>query len=96
MATNYAGTYVSTATAVHTGEGVLLGLLISNSQAAADTVTIYDSTGASRTILTLHVPPNTVEGPQYITWPRSMPIAFTIGLYVDPDNSLVNVWAIGK
>jgi hypothetical protein len=97
MATNYAGTYVSSSTTVHTGEGVLLGLIISNTQAAVDTITVYDNTAASGTVLLkLYVPSNAAEGPQHITWPRSMPIAFSTGLHVAPSKSVVNVWAIGK
>ena len=79
---------------VHTGGGRLLGLLVSSSQASAQTVTFYDATSAAAgsEILAVAIPAG--AGPFYAMFPREQGLAFTTGLYVEPASAEVALWAV--
>lgn len=79
---------------VHTGQGILLGFLISNTSGAAVTVTFYDDTAANagQEILAVDAPTN--MEPRYVMFPRHMGLKFDDGLYVAHGNAEVAVWAV--
>lgn len=98
MATIYAGSTsfvpAGSPTTIHTGRGALLALLVSHSQAAAQTVTLYDSGAVSGTVLTrVTVAPE--ASPAMILFPESFPLRFVTGLAVHPGNCDVTVIASG-
>jgi hypothetical protein len=79
---------------VHTGAGRLLGLLVSSAQASAQTVTFYDDTTGKpgEEILAVAIPAG--AGPFYAMFPREQGLAFTTGLYVEPADAEVAIWAV--
>ena len=82
----------STAT-LHSAAGRLLGFLISHTNAAVQTVTFYDNTAASGTvILVVNVSPN--ETPAFVMLERDAGIAFSTGLHVNQGNCNVSVWSV--
>ena len=88
------GSCHTAAATVHTGAGVLLGLLISHAQVTAQAVTLYDNTAASGTVLLIViVAPE--RSPFYVTFPRDLAPAFTTGLHVAPGNCAVAIWGMG-
>jgi hypothetical protein len=89
-----AGSYHTAAATVHTGAGLLLALLISHSQATVQTVTLYDNTAASGTVL-LAVDVEPTRSPIYLRFPRNLAPAFSTGLHVVPGNCKVALWGIG-
>ncbi len=91
----YKGARVSGATTtIHSGPGWFLGFLISHGQGTAQTVTIYNNTSGSGTILVQVTQPPNVQ-PLFVWFPES--IEFDRGLtVVAPANVEVNVWAKGR
>ena len=78
---------------LHSAAGRLLAFLISHAQTSIQTVTFYDNTAASGTvILTVDVSHN--ETPRYLAFPRNAGIEFTTGLHVAQGNCDVAVWRI--
>lgn len=79
---------------VHTGAGRLLGFLLSNGEAAAQTVTFYDHTSAvaGQEILAVAMPAGVQ--PVYILFPRQQAPTFQDGLYIEPNSALVAIWAV--
>jgi len=86
--------YVTSAATVHTDAGILLGLLISHAEAAAQTVTLYDNTAASGTVL-LAVTVAPEASPVHLVFPRDLAPAFTTGLHVVPGACKVAIWGLG-
>jgi hypothetical protein len=82
------------ANAIHTGAGALRGFLISNNSASSlATVTFFDNTTATGSILlTVNVPASTQ--PYYIMFPRDHAPRFTVGLSATFTFSAVAVWSI--
>ncbi|MCZ7568971.1 MAG: hypothetical protein M5U01_10345 [Ardenticatenaceae bacterium] len=98
MATIYAGASsfvpAGSPATIHTGRGALLALLASHGQAAAQTLTLYDSGAASGTILArVTVAPE--ASPAVILFPDGFPLRFATGLAVDPGGCDVSVIASG-
>ena len=88
------GSYHTAAATVHTGPGLLLGLLISHAEAAAQTVTLYDNTSAAGTVLlAIDVAPE--ASPAHLVFPRDLAPAFATGLHVVPGACKVALWGIG-
>ncbi len=82
-------------TLVHTGPGALVAVLVSHSQSAAQTVTIYDNTAGSGTVLfSVILPPNIP--PFFVELSSSLQLPFSTGLYVSPATATMIVWAIGR
>ena len=82
----------STAT-LHSAAGRLLAFLISHAQATVQTVTFYDNTAASGTvILAVHIDPT--ESPAYIRFDRENGIPFSTGLHVNQGNCAISVWSV--
>ena len=79
---------------VHTGGGRLLGLLISNAAASAQTVVFHDAVNGDgdNQILSVAIPAG--AGPFYTMFPREQGLAFTTGLYVEPASAEVALWAV--
>ena len=91
MATNYFGKRV-TAAPIITGAGLLHGFLISHAQATVQTVTFYDNTAASGTVLlTAYIAPE--RNPTFILFPRRYSIPFTTGLSATYTNCELSIWA---
>ncbi len=83
-----------TAKKIHTGSGRLLGYVISHNQSAAQSVTFYDNTAASGTVLhKVFVSPESC--PVVIKFSKDDGIIFATGLTVDPGSCDVAVWAVG-
>ena len=80
------------------GAGRLLGYLISHKEAAAQTVTFYDSKTASGTILHVVIVP-AANCPYYVRFGhggREEGIAFSVGLSVNAGSCEVAVWSVGS
>ena len=95
--TIYDGTYLAAgagaASTVHSAAGRLLGIFISHAQAGVQTVTFYDNTAASGTvIMKLNVDPT--RCPYYVQFPRNAGIAFNTGLHVVNGWCNMNVWSL--
>ena len=91
MATNHFGKRV-TAAPIITGSGLLHGFLVSHNQATVQTLTFYDNTAASGTVLlTAYIAPEV--NPVFILWPRRHSVPFTTGLSATYTNCELNVWA---
>ena len=91
MATNYFGKRV-TAAPIITGKGLLHGLLVSHAEEDPQTVTIYDNTAASGTVLlVLYVARE--QCPALLLFPRREAIPFTTGLSATYTNCELAVWA---
>jgi hypothetical protein len=93
-----AGSFIAAgggAVTVHTGRGRLRGLLLSHAQAAVQTVTIYDNTAASGTVLLrLHLAPEL--SPWFLMFPEVHAPTFSTGLTVDPGANIdLAVWCVG-
>lgn len=88
------GSYHTAAATVHTGAGILLGLLISHAQSTTQTVTLYDNTSASGTVL-LAVDVAPEASPAHLVFPRDNAPDFATGLHVVPGNCKVAVWGLG-
>ncbi len=92
MATVYNGNRMTAANLI-TGAGKLLGFIVSHAQATVQTVTFYDNTAASGTVLlTVYIDPN--RCPTYVQFPRQHPIEFSTGLAASFANCELNVWAV--
>ncbi|MGD8466366.1 MAG: hypothetical protein PVI09_21115 [Anaerolineae bacterium] len=79
---------------VHSGAGVLRGYLISHSETTIQTVTFYDNTAASGTVLLIvKVAPEQV--PLRHMFGRDDVLSFSTGLSVDVGNCDICVWAVG-
>lgn len=92
MATMYRGTRASAANII-TGAGSLRGLLISHNQATVQTVTLYDNTAASGTILA-QIYLNPAQSPYRLALARDDAITFATGLSWSGTNCELNVWAV--
>lgn len=77
-----------------TGSGILRGFLISHGSGVTDhTITFYDNTAASGTILLIvHI--DHANMPVYIRFGRDDAIRFATGLSAEYGDSEVNVWAV--
>lgn len=96
MATKYYGTQIPAsggAVTVHTGAGELQAIMVSHSQAGAETVTLYNNTEGSGVKLAVLVIP---AGLQPFYFKLDPPAVFSTGLTVDPDDAEVTVWAVGS
>ena len=81
------------ASTVHSAAGRLLAILVSHAQAAVQTVTIYDNTAASGTvIMKLNVDPG--QCPYYVEFPRNAGIAFSTGMHVVNGWCDINLWSL--
>lgn len=75
-----------------TGQGILHGWFMSHAQTATpQTVTFYDNTAASGTILAI-IRLNPAQMPHYVMFPRRMAIPFTTGLSADFTGVDLLVW----
>jgi hypothetical protein len=93
MATIYNGQRMTAANLI-TGGGKLLGFIVSHAQATVQTVTFYDNTAASGTVLlTVYIDPT--RCPTYIRFPSRHPLEFSTGLSATYTNCELNVWAVG-
>lgn len=82
-----------TAANIISGRGVLRGFLVSHDQATVQTLTFYDNTAASGTVLlAIHVAPE--QCPFYVMWPRRDAIPFETGLSYSGANFELVVWAV--
>jgi hypothetical protein len=84
----------SPADGIHTNAGILRGFLISNNSAAAiATVTFFDNTTATGTVLaTIHL--GAGQNPFYVMFPRDHAPRFTTGLSATLANATVSVWSV--
>jgi hypothetical protein len=91
--TNYLCRRLSSACLI-TGAGILRGLIISHDQTTAQSVTFYDNTAASGTIL-LKVWVAPEQCPVHLEWQRAESPSFSTGLSyaVSHANVEVSVWA---
>jgi hypothetical protein len=81
------------ASTVHSAAGRLLAILVSHAQATVQTVTIYDNTAASGTvIMKLSVDP--ARCPYYVQFPRNAGIPFGTGLHVVNGWCDMNIWSV--
>ena len=89
----YNGNRITESELVHTGSGYLLGYLISHAESSAQAVVFYDNTAASGTVIQrVYVSPE--SSPRYLRFPIG--ISFATGLFVNPGNCEVSIWASGK
>jgi len=94
MATDYR-LVITGNTLVHTGGGRLAAVLVSNKEASPQTVTIYDNTAASGTVIfQLYLNPSKL--PFHIIFPLGHQPVFNTGLYVVPGATTAQVWAVGN
>lgn len=90
--TNYFGTRPSAANII-TGAGHLRGFLVSHDQAAVQTLTFYDNTAASGTVLLIvYIAPE--RNPIRIMFARADAIVFSTGLSYAAPNCEIAVWAV--
>ena len=91
---NYNGVRVSgLVSTVHTGNGRLLGYMISHNEVGNQDVTFYDNTTATGTVLAkVIVAPD--QSPFFVRFDE--PQTFTTALTVHPGNCEVAVWASGR
>ena len=83
----------ATAALITSGAGKLLGLIASHAQATVQTITFYDNTAASGTVLlTIYIAPE--RNPVYIQFPKQNPIEFSTGLAASYTNCELSVWAV--
>ena len=77
------------------GPGGLYGVLVSHYQATVQTLTFYDNTAASGTVLcTIHIAPE--QCPVLLKWARRDAIPFTTGLSFTAANCDLVVWAVDQ
>lgn len=98
--TNYQQ-HLSSSTLVHTGSGLLAGLVVSMHAASTTlTLTCYDNTAASGTILLrLNLSPDAVAQPFVLFFPDRFAPRFSTGLYLQlsaSGDASVNLWASGN
>jgi hypothetical protein len=79
---------------VHTGAGRLLGFLVSSPQAGCTTITFYDATSAAAGYEILAVCVWSANRPFYLMFPRHQSLTFQTGLYIEPNNAKVAIWAV--
>ena len=93
-----AGERVSSGSAtLYTGSGRVIGIMVSHAEATTQTVTIYDNTAASGTILAV-IKVHPYQSPVYIRFgeTRELWLYFATGLTVDAGAHCdVNVWWLG-
>ena len=92
MATVYSG-HRPTAANIITGAGVLRGFLVSTAQTTPQTVTLYDNTAASGTILAV-VYLNPAQSPFFLMLDRHDRLAFATGLSYAGANCELLIWAV--
>ncbi|MEA3438860.1 MAG: hypothetical protein U9R58_01100 [Chloroflexota bacterium] len=91
----YKTSHITSNTNIHTGAGSVISLIISHSEAAAQTITLYDNTIASGTVLAaFKVAPE--ASPKQITFPVPYYLRFSTGLTVEPGNCTVILQSIGN
>ena len=89
----YNGVRVTETNLLHTGNGYLLGYMISHEENTAQAVYFYDSTSAGGTLVQkVFVAPE--SSPVFVRWRTG--IGFSTGLFVVPGNCEVSVWATGR
>ena len=101
ISSNHDGLLVAAGTTptLHSTAGRLLGYLVSHDQTSVQTITFYDNTAASGTVLhRIHVAPE--QCPYYVRFGapphRREGIKFTTGLTVDPGaNCDLAIWSVG-
>ena len=91
------GTYLAAgagaASTVHSAAGRLIAILVCHAQAGVQTVTFYDNTAASGTvILKLNIDPS--RCPTYVEFPRNAAIPFSTGLHVVNGWCNLNLWSV--
>lgn len=87
-------TNVTANTNIHSGGGTVIHLIINHSESTAQTVTLYDNTVASGTIIaSFKVAPE--ASPANIMFPRRFYLRFSIGLTVEPGNCSVIITSVG-
>jgi hypothetical protein len=84
----------SPADGIHTNAGILRGFLVCNNSAAAiATLTLYDNTTATGTVLaTIHL--GAGQNPFYVMFPRDHAPRFTTGLSATFANATVLIWSV--
>lgn len=90
---SYNGQRVTEVGLVHTGKGFLRGYLASHEEISAQPVTFYDNIAGAGTIIH-KVFIDRAMSPFYVIFEDG--IAFSTGLYVNPGNCEVSIWASGK
>ena len=83
----------------HTGPGILTGLVLSIDGSTAVTLTAYDNTAASGTIIfQAHISPESAEQPFSVFFSDRYAPRFATGLYLamSAAGMSVNYWAVGK
>ena len=89
----YLAAAASAATTLHTTAGRLLGIFISHAQGTVQTVTFYDNTAASGTvIMKLNIDPTRV--PYFVMFDRDAGIPFSTGLHIVNNWCNMNVWSV--
>ena len=88
-------TNVTGTTNIHTGKGTVINLIMSHSEATAQTVTLYDALIGSGTVLaTFKIAPE--ASPSIVNFPEPYYLRFTTGLTVVPGNCTVIVQSVGS
>jgi hypothetical protein len=83
----------ATAALIVSGAGKLLGFLVSHNQATVQTLTFYNNTTATGTVLlTVYIAPE--KNPVHIRFRTTTPVEFTIGLAASYANCELAVWAV--
>ena len=90
---SYNGQRVTDEGLVHTGKGYLTGYLASHEEISAQAVIFYDNTSDSGVIIH-KVFIDRAMSPFFVIFRDGL--AFSTGLYVNPGNCEVAVWASGK
>lgn len=89
---------ISTSTLIHTGIGMLTGLVASVDGTSDALVTCYDNTSASGTILfQAYIGPSDQNQPYQVFFSDRFAIRFTTGLYIAITGlgASVNYWGVG-
>jgi hypothetical protein len=86
---------ITASTLVHTGGGRLAAVLVSSKEASPQTITLYDNTAASGTVI-FQLYLNPAQAPFYLVFPDGHQPKFSVGLYVVPGATSLQVWAVGN
>jgi hypothetical protein len=89
---------ITASSLIHTGEGYLAGLVVSVDGATPLSLTCYDNTAGSGTVIfQAHISPESVQQPFTLFFPDRFAPRFATGLYVSISGvgMAVNLWARG-